>query len=103
MNTANLQLEGVLMAMAALCRLMREKGIADESEIDAALKDAEEMLATDRLRPEQLSSANVEAMKFPLRFLREANRCMETDFAYSKIALAVGRTRRTADRVPGTQ
>lgn len=97
MNTANLQLEGVLMAMAALCRLMREKGMVDEREIDAALSDAEEMLAQDTLRPEQLSPANVEAMKFPLRFLREANRCMETDsFAYSKIALVVGRTRRVS-------
>jgi len=88
------------MAMAALCRLMREKGIADETEIDSALKNAEEMLATDGLRPEQLSAANVEAMKFPLRFLREANRCTGPDgFAYSKIATAVGRTRRgVADR-----
>jgi len=96
MNTANLQLEGVLMAMAALCRLMREKGIADDLEIDSALREAEEMLATDGLRPEQLSAANVEAMKFPLRFLREANRCVEGDgFAYTKIATAVGRTRRS--------
>src|SRR5690606_28772358 len=68
MNTANLQLEGVLMAMAALCQLMCEKGIAAEEDIEGSLCRAEEMLATDRLRPEQLSQANVEAMLFPIRF-----------------------------------
>ena len=98
MNTANLQLEGVLMAMAALCQLMREKGIAAEEDIESSLRRAEEMLATDRLRPEQLSQANVEAMLFPLRFLREANRCDTSGdaLAYSAIATAVGRTRRSA-------
>lgn len=75
MNTANLQLDGVLMAMAALCHLLREKGIAAEDEIDSSLRHAEQMQAADRLRPEQLSQSNVEAMLFPLRFLREANRC----------------------------
>jgi len=97
MNTANLQLEGVLMAMAALCQLMCEKGIAAEEDIEGSLCRAEEMLATDRLRPEQLSQANVEAMLFPIRFLREANRCGPAGdtLAYSAIATAVGRTRRS--------
>lgn len=95
MNTANLQLEGVLMAMAALCNLLREKGIADELEIEAALQKAELALASDKLRPEQLSQSNVEAMLFPLRFLREANRAgNDREAAYSTIATTVGRTRR---------
>lgn len=96
MNTANLQMEGMLMAVSALCRLIREKGIAGADEIDAALAEAETALAADRLRPEQLSQANVEAVLFPLRFLREANRreVPGASAAYTEIATMVGRTRR---------
>lgn len=96
MNTANLQMEGVLMAVTALCRLLREKGMLDEAEIDAALAEAQEALANDALRPEQLSHANVEAALFPLRFLREANRrdLPGAAAAYTEIATSVGRTRR---------
>ncbi len=95
MNTANLQLEGVLMAMAALCRLMQEKGVAAEQEIENALRLAEEELSADKLRPDQLSQPNVDATLFPLRFLREANRCNASgdNYAYSQIATAVGRAR----------
>jgi len=97
MNTANLQMEGVLMAMATLCRLLRQKGIADTAEIDTALAEAEAVLSSDSRRPEQLSRANVEAALFPLRFLREANRRDIPDgesAAYTEIATMVGRTRR---------
>jgi len=96
MNTANLQMEGVLMAMATLCRLLRQKGIADATEIDAALAEAEGVLSSDSRRPEQLSRANVEAALFPLRFLREANRrdIPDSSAAYTEIATMVGRTRR---------
>src|SRR5690554_3747826 len=96
MNTANLQMEGVLMAMAAVCHLLRQKGIADEAEVDSALAEAEAALAQDSLRPEQLSRANVEAALFPVRFLREANRrdLPGSAAAYTEIATTVGRTRR---------
>ncbi|MDZ5699044.1 MULTISPECIES: hypothetical protein [Phyllobacteriaceae] len=95
MNTANLQMEGVLMAMSALCRIMREKEIASSEEIDTALAEAEAVLAADRLRPEKISHANVEAVLFPLRFLREANRreAPGTSAAYTEIATRVGRRR----------
>lgn len=98
MNTANLQMEGVLMAVAALCRLCREKGIASEAEIEKVLAEAEEALAKDGLRPEQLSHANVEAVLFPLRFLREANRrdLPGAIRAYTEIAATVGKTHRPA-------
>jgi len=97
MNTANLQMEGVLMAIATLCRLLRQKGIADAAEIDTALAEAEAVLSSDSRRPEQLSHANVEAALFPLRFLREANRRDVPggeSAAYTEIATMVGRTRR---------
>lgn len=96
MNTANLQMEGMLMAVAALCRLMREKELLKTGEIDEVLSAAQDALAADRLRPDEVSAANVEAVLFPLRFLREANRREGegTTPAYTEIATAVGRTRR---------
>ncbi|WEX10216.1 hypothetical protein [Chelativorans sp. AA-79] len=96
MNTANLQMEGVLMAMATLCHLLRRKGVADMAEIEAALAEAEKVLAEDSRRPEQLSHANVEAALFPIRFLREANKrdLPGTSKAYTDIATMVGRGRR---------
>jgi len=96
MNTANLQMEGVLMAMATLCRLLRQKGVVDAAEIEDALAEAERTLASDERRPEQLSRSNVEAALFPIRFLREANRqgVPGAERAYTDIATAVGRTQR---------
>ncbi|WP_028033132.1 hypothetical protein [Chelativorans sp. J32] len=97
MNTANLQMEGVLMAMATLCRLLRQKGVADAAEIENALAEAERTLASDERRPEQISRANIEAALFPIRFLREANRqdaAPGAERAYTDIATAVGRTQR---------
>lgn len=93
MNTANLQLEGVLMAMAAICRLLREKGLVEEEDIDDILRRAEELLAADKQRSDQISSANIEAMLFPLRFLRKANHIARPD-SYSTIVTAVSRARR---------
>ncbi|WP_173932739.1 hypothetical protein [Chelativorans sp. Marseille-P2723] len=93
MNTANLQMEGVLMAMAALCQILREKNLLRAEEIEEVFAEAEMALSNDELRPEELSRANVEAMLFPLRFLREANRPGAAE-AFTEIATRVGRMRR---------
>ncbi|WP_265518565.1 hypothetical protein [Nitratireductor luteus] len=105
MNTANLQLEGVLMAMAALCRLMREQGLATADQIDGVMGEAERALKDDKLRPAAVSAANVEAALFPLRFLREANRRADEveHAAFSGIATAVGQARRQSVEADGGQ
>ncbi|WP_309084769.1 hypothetical protein [Chelativorans sp.] len=96
MNTANLQMEGVLMAVASLCRLLRQKGIADAAEIETALAEAEATLANDSRRPDQISHSNVEAVLFPIRFLREANRrdVPGGQISYTELTTIVGRTHR---------
>lgn len=71
MNTANLQLEGLYAAVAALMNSLREKGVMSEDEIDACLKDAEALNAEAR---RSLSPSNVDAVRFPFRYLRAANR-----------------------------
>ncbi len=74
MNQANLQLEGLLMACAALNRLLVEKGIATTHEIDTALRRAEARITSDdRFQDADISLANRDAMCFPIRLLLLAN------------------------------
>jgi hypothetical protein len=95
MNTANLQLEGLLLALTAIVGLMRSKGIAGEDEISAALAEAERAALGDGGRPEVLSSANVEAVLFPIRYLAAAAKATDGPLpAFSKIATQVGQAKR---------
>jgi hypothetical protein len=71
MNTANLQLEGLYAAVAALMNSLREKGVMTTDEIDACLRDAEVVNTSAR---RTLSPSNVDAIRFPFRYLRAANR-----------------------------
>ena len=74
MNTANLQLEGLYVAVASLMNAIRDKGLLSEEDIEGALARAEEVALADPIRPSQLSPAHVDAICFPLRLLRLANR-----------------------------
>lgn len=71
MNTANLQLEGLLLAVSSLLDVMQRKGLLTQGEIDAALDAAEAGVEADR-RSADMRHANAEAILFPIRFLREA-------------------------------
>lgn len=71
MNPANLQLEGVYMAVAALTELMKQKGLVSTDEVDVALARAEQAALSGK---ESLPPANFEAVSFPIRLLRLANR-----------------------------
>ena len=73
MNTATLQLEGFALALAALTRALREKGLLSADEITAALDQAEQAAHADTTRTEQLSDANVDSILFPIRLLRIYN------------------------------
>lgn len=100
MNTANLQLEGLLMAVAAVIRGLRARGVVAGDEVEAILREAEAAVARDRLRPGALSPAHMDAVLFPLRFLRTANSLPDTTPppTFSEIATEVGHTKR---RPPG--
>ncbi len=74
MNTANLQIEGLLVAVSALMEALRARGALTAAEIDGALAEAEAALLADPERPPELSHAHVEAICFPVRYLRLANR-----------------------------
>lgn len=70
MNTANLQLEGLYVAVAALVEALRQKGLLDSEEIEQALLRAESIAP---MRSERMPEANIAAIKFPARLLRIAN------------------------------
>jgi len=95
MNPANMQLEGLYVAVAALISVLREKGTVSAQEIEGALRAAEDKLATDPARPTKLPDANLDAICFPLRFLRQANKAASEgrELSFSEIATLVGQTK----------
>jgi len=93
MNTANLQLTGVLAGIGALLVALRESGALSASAVDEALRRAEGEMITDAGRSPGLSAANVEATLFPIRYLRVVNSVWEPGRAmtFSQITAEVGR------------
>ncbi|MGE0372624.1 MAG: hypothetical protein AB7Q01_12115 [Gammaproteobacteria bacterium] len=99
MNTANLQLEGLLVAVTSLLDVMRRKDLLTQQEIDEALDAAEAVVTGDGKRPE-LSAAHVEAIRFPIRFLRLATRSSaDMPLSFTQVAAMVGETK--SDRGTG--
>lgn len=99
MNTANLQLEGLLLAVAALFAELKRKGTLDGDEIEAALDRAAQGASE---RTTELSDANAEAILFPVRFLREALRQSDGSLDYQSLAAEVGRARDAEPRSVGS-
>jgi hypothetical protein len=94
MNTANLQLEGFLLAMSAILETMRRKGLLTEREIADALSNAEASINGEALAKPDASHAHFEAMQFPIRFLRAATNLTATGQpSFSDLATLVGQTK----------
>lgn len=94
MNAANLQIEGLCMAQAALNRLLIAKGVVTAEEVEAALHFAEAALTGGDRSQERLSPANRDAVVFPLRLLRIAARqAMNEPLDFADLAEQVGRTK----------
>jgi hypothetical protein len=90
-NTANLQLEGMVMALASICEALSEKGLLDHQDINAALARARRALEEDDSH--HLSEANQAAVLFPIHFLGLANQAHERGkrFTFSDYAALVGK------------
>lgn len=94
MNTANLQLEGLLMALAGLNEMLVAKGIATVEDIEKALSKSEQIVLGDDRVAEDLSPANRDAIAFPIRFLRLANGDEPgTSPSFRELARRVGETK----------
>ena len=96
MNTANLQLEGLCMAVAELVEMLKEKGVVDTAGVDAALARAERAVYEGK---EELPPANMEAVGFPIRLLRLANATSDAGqpLSFSQLARRIGEAK---DRRP---
>jgi len=89
MNTANLQMEGLCIAIAMINRKLVEKGVLSEREVRSALDEAEALSVSDRV--EGISSANRDAVSFPIRLLRHANETgANAPLNFSELAKGVG-------------
>jgi hypothetical protein len=91
MNTANVQLQGLLVLMAEIGRRLIETNRITRSEFELVLKKAQDAIRQDETRVDQLSASQVEAMLFPLRYLAET---LDGDAPrhFSRVAQAVGRS-----------
>ncbi|QDZ10685.1 hypothetical protein [Devosia ginsengisoli] len=95
MNTANLQLEGLLTAIAGINRKLVAKDLLTAEELDRCLAVAEQTALGDDRVAEELSPANRDAVVFPIRLLRLANRPAEPDGipTFAELARMVGETK----------
>lgn len=98
MNTANLQLEGVYVVIAALLEAMCEKGLFRREEIADLLTKAELALTGDPNRPAEMRDANVDAICFPVRILMQALQASPEGrgLSFAQLASRVGQAKREA-------
>ena len=92
MNTANPQLEGLYLAVAAINRLLVEKGLATHQDIHEALQGAEQTVLSDAGQL-TISPSHQKAVAFPIRFLMLANEMAEKggDCQFEPLAREIGR------------
>jgi hypothetical protein len=97
MNTANLQLRGLVMALAAIVEVMKRNGLMTADELDEALSTAEKhVIGQDDLN--ELTESNLDAIYFPIRALRWASESGNS-LSFDTIAATVGETKQS----PGEQ
>ena len=88
MNVANLQLEGLYLAIASITETLISKGVMSRDEVDGALRAAEQCAMNDERCAENLRLAERDALAFPARLLRIANSTMQDGEMPSFSALA---------------
>lgn len=95
MNAANLQLQGLLLAVASINNMLVHKGLLGVDDIDLALRKAEASLTGEERLHEDMTPANRDAVCFPIRMLQMANRSQgEVDVpSFTELARMVGRTK----------
>ncbi len=100
MNTANLQLEGLLLAVSSVLETMRRKGLLTEQEIVESLGDAEACTKSRIGGMPDLSAANLDAIQFPIRFLRAAMSVTSHGASFMELTTMVAETK-PERRLPG--
>lgn len=91
MNTANLQLEGLLVALTHLIGALQRKGLLSHEDVARALGDAEVSARVNADRGGQLREANQNAVLFPIRYLLEATVAEAEGKPFRTITADIGR------------
>jgi hypothetical protein len=96
MNSANLQLEGLYLALAALHETLIRKGVLTREDLGASLRRAEALATGDDRATEDLRPAERDAVAFAPRLLLEALEAYATGGTpdFSALARRVGSTKR---------
>ena len=91
MNTANLQLQGLIMAVASVADALVQRGVMSHQDLTAALGEAEKAIEDKEGR--ELSDANRAATMFPIRVLQLANQASQRGrkLTFSDCAELVGK------------
>lgn len=93
MNTANLQLEGLLVTLAQLMRQVVEAGPGARQAVEQALSAAEATIMSDEQRRRQLSDSQMEAMLFPVRYIASAIGNADGERSFSQTTADIGRSK----------
>ncbi|MBS7696524.1 MULTISPECIES: hypothetical protein [unclassified Chelatococcus] len=95
MHTANLQIQGLVMAVAAINNLLVSRQLVSVDDIHQALRKVEADFRSDERLYEDLSPAHRDAVCFPIRLLQLAN-LGQSEHAiqtYAELARAVAKTK----------
>jgi hypothetical protein len=92
MNSANLQLQGLLTVIAELFAMLQARGVLSADDIAVLLAHAERSAGTDAESRPGVSAVELETVLFPIRLLMEANRAGRRDerLGFSELARLVG-------------
>jgi len=95
MNVANLQLQGLYLAIAAINNALVAKGLLTREEVGEALERAEQTALGDNRIFEDMNPASRDAVAFPARFLAlaNANASDSGTLDFSALARLVGQTK----------
>jgi hypothetical protein len=93
MNAANLQLQGLYLAIAAINNALASKGLLSRDEIEDALRHAEQTAENDERLIEDMTPSGRDAIAFSVRLLRLANKEGAESATFSELAKRVGQTK----------
>ena len=94
MNVANLQIEGLLMAVASINKALVQQGVLSIGDVDLALRKAEASITSEE-RSDDLTPTNRDAICFPIRLLQLANHSADDAgiCSFAELAKRVGQTK----------
>lgn len=93
MNTASLQIEGLLVALAALARGVANGEPDRQRALEAALAEAEQAVMGDSEQGRRLSASQLDAVAFPIRYLAAAVRPEAAGLTFAEVTMEVGRSK----------